>query len=139
MSKKRKGKYTAEETKAYDLMYKSQDFKQVGGIKYEWVDITFYMIDHPKYKGLSGNAVKLYTYLRKWAYNSEMWKKTERFEYSQSLAQRDNIMSQAEAKRSLDELWKSGFIDKVGKGRKGTNIWKFSNRWYTGEPIGYVD
>ena len=139
MGKKKKTKYTPEQTKAYELRYKKQDFKQVQGEKYEWVDITFYMLDHQKFKDLSGNATKLYLYLLQWAYRSEEWKKTEIFEYSQSLAQKNKIMSQAEAKRSLDELWKNGFIDKVGRGFRGTNTWKFSNRWYTGEPIDYIE
>lgn len=44
MARKKKKVYTAEETKAYELRYKRQDFKQVGGEKYEWVDLTFYML-----------------------------------------------------------------------------------------------
>ena len=83
MGRKKKKVYTAEETKAYELRYKRQDFKQVGGERYEWVDLTFYMLNHTKFKQLSGNAVKLYLYLVQWAYRSENWFKTETFEYSQ--------------------------------------------------------
>lgn len=137
MSKRGKKKYTKEETEAFNRRYLSQDFKQVKDKKYEWVDITFYMLDHDKCLGLSGNAFKLYAYMRKWAYMSEDWKKTNTFEYSQSLAQTKNIMSQAEAKRCLNELWEKGFIEKLSRGKRGTNRWKFSSRRYTGQPKDY--
>ena len=136
---KRKKQYTKEETKAYELRYKRQDFKQVGGERYEWVDMTFYMLNHQKFKNLSGNAVKLYLYLIQWAYRSENWLKTETFEYSQSMSQRNGFMSISEAKRSLNELWDNGFIDKVGYNYRRTAVWKFSNRWYTGLPESFVE
>ena len=138
MGRKKKKVYTAEETKAYELRYKRQDFKQVGGERYEWVDLTFYMLNHTNFKQLSGNAVKLYLYLVQWAYRSENWFKTETFEYSQSMAERNGVMSIAEAKRSLNELWDKGFIDKVGYNYRRTATWKFSNRWYTCEPKYFI-
>lgn len=44
---KRKRKYSPEETRKYERRYKRQPFKQPDdNTKYEWVDMTFYMLDH---------------------------------------------------------------------------------------------
>lgn len=124
--------YTKEETIAYENRYKKQPFKQCMSDRYEWVDLTFYMIDHPSYIKLSVYATKLYTYMRKWAYQNEQWKKTGKFPYSQSMAENIGIMSTSQAKRCLDELWEKGFLDKEGYDYRNTALWSFSNRWYTG-------
>lgn len=132
--KRTKRKYSYEETKQYEKRYKNQPFKQVQTEKYEWVDLTFYMMDHPNFATLDVYSTKLYLYMRQWAYRSEKWKKEGVFEFSRSLARNKNIMSEAQAKRSLDTLWERGFIDKMGYGNKHTMLWSFSDRWYRGGP-----
>ncbi|MDD3397915.1 MAG: hypothetical protein PHR96_05200 [Clostridia bacterium] len=131
MSKKKK-QYTAEQTKQYEARYKKQSFKQSEGEKYEWVDITFYMMDHKSFKELSVYATKLYLYMRQWAYRNEEWKKTGIFPYAQSMMSRLGIMSISQTKRALNELWEKGFLDKHEYGVGGVARWSFSNRWYIG-------
>lgn len=47
----RKRKYSPEETRKYERRYKRQPFKQPDdNTKYEWVDMTFYMLDHEQFK-----------------------------------------------------------------------------------------
>lgn len=131
MARKKK-QYSPQETRAYEQRYKKQPFKQVESEKYEWVDMTFYMLDHERFRELSVYATKLYMYMRQWAYKSEMWQEKQVFPYSQSMAQNIGIMSTSQAKRAIKELWEKGFIDKVGYDYRRTALYKFSNRWYVG-------
>ena len=71
--------------------------------------------------------------MRQWAYKNKEWGKTGVFAYSQTMAHSIGIMSVAQTKRCLAELWEKGFIDKAGYDEHRTALWKFSNRWYTGE------
>lgn len=133
MATRKNNKYSAEETRYYEQRFKKQSFKQVDeNVKYEWVDITFYMLDHPSFINLSVYASKLYIYMLKWAYKNEMWKQKGVFPYSQTMASNIGIMSTSQAKRCLNELWEKGFIDKQGKDYRNTTLWSFSNRWYVG-------
>lgn len=130
---KRKRKYSPEETRKYERRYKRQPFKQPDdNTKYEWVDMTFYMLDHEQFKKLSVYSTKLYLYMRQWAYKNEEWKSTGIFTYSQSMAHSTGIMSTSQAKRCLKELWEKGFIDKQGYNKNRTALWSFSDRWYKG-------
>lgn len=130
---KKKKVYTPQETKAYEQRYTSQPFKQCQtNTKYEWIDITFYMLDHENFRTLSVYATKLYLYMRQWAYNSQMWKEKQVFPYSQTMASNIGIMSTSQAKRCLNELWEKGFIDKMGYDYNRTTLWAFSDRWYVG-------
>lgn len=132
MSRKKK-EYTPQETKAYEQRYKSQPFKQPqNNVHYEWVDMTFYMLNHESFRTLSVYATKLYLYMRQWAYNCQMWKEKQVFPYSQTMASNIGIMSTSQAKRSLKELWEKGFIDKMGYDYNRTSLWAFSDRWYGG-------
>lgn len=129
----RKKKYTAEQTRQFEQRYKAQPFKQcMTDIKYEYVDITFYMLDHKNFRELSVYSTKLYLYMRQWAYRSEMWKEKQVFPFSRSMAHNIGIMSESQAKRSLKELHEKGFIDKAGFDYNRTALWKFSDRWYKG-------
>lgn len=68
---RRKRKYSPEETIKYERRYKRQLFKQPDdNSRYEWVDMTFYMLDHQQFKKLSVYSTKLYLYMRQWAYKS---------------------------------------------------------------------
>lgn len=133
MSKKKKC-FSVEETKYYEQRFKRQSFKQpINEQRYEWVDLTFYMMDHYQFRSLSPYSTKLYLYMRQWAYKNKEWGKTGVFAYSQTMAHSIGIMSVAQTKRCLAELWEKGFIDKAGYDEHRTALWKFSNRWYTGE------
>ena len=102
---RKKKHFSIEETKYYEQRFKRQPFKQpMNEQRYEWVDLTFYMMDHYQFRSLSPYSTKLYLYMRQWAYKNKEWGKTEVFAYSQTMAHSIGIMSVAQTKRCLAEL-----------------------------------
>lgn len=85
------------------------------------------MLDSKAFISLSGNAVKLYLYLKMWACGRDG------VQYSASMAQ--GFMAPNTFRRSRDELLEKGFIDfpnkMSAKYKRETCEFEFSNRWQT--------
>lgn len=89
-----------------------------------YISLTKSMLLHENYLSLSPNSMKLYNYMKLWACGKKQ------FKYSYSLAN-DVIGSRTTIYRSILELEKKGFIERVSVSRQvgyGT-IYEFSNKW----------
>lgn len=134
MSKKHK--YTAEQTRNFERIFRVQEFEQPKDIdKNAYIHLTSYMLKHKNYIALSVYAKTAYTYMRDWARYSTIWLESGEFEYSVSMLENIGVMSSRQAKRCFDELEQSGFILRVNYNRAGareTARWRFIDTWFSG-------
>ena len=92
-----------------------------------------YMIMHPNYLSLSGNAVKIYTLMR-----AKIWEdinkyaKDKTFEFSANKIEAKGIMVKKTCIKALRELEHYGFIRKENNATFQSGItqrWSFSDEW----------
>lgn len=96
-----------------------------------YVRLGFSLINHPKFQNLSGNAIKLYIYMREWAYRKE--KSNGQFlTYTLKLAKDIMNVSEPTANKAILELERNGFIIRLNNSKynKEATRWQFVSDWY---------
>lgn len=96
-----------------------------------YIRLAYGLIDSEAFLGLSGNAVKLYIYMREWAYKKEH-SDGNALTYTLGLAKERLRISEPTANKALLELEKKGFIKRKNNSRatREPTQWEFSDKWY---------
>ena len=96
-----------------------------------YVRLNYDLLDSEAFLGLSGNAVKLYIYMREWAYRKEK-SDGKSLTYTVRFASERLQLSIPTANKALLELEKKGFIKRLNnsKASREATVWEFSDKWY---------
>lgn len=99
-----------------------------------YVRLAHTLLDNEVFKGLSGNAFKLYVYMRQWAYRKEQ-SNGQYLTYSLSLAKKALGVSEPTANKAILELESKGIIKRLNNSRwaRKASQWEFVNDWYKKE------
>lgn len=99
-----------------------------------YVRLAYGFLDYELIKGLSGNAFKLYVYMREWAYRNEK-SNGQYLTYSLSLAKKALGVSEPTANKALLELESKKIIKRLNNSRyaREASQWEFTNEWYKKE------
>jgi Fic family protein len=104
-----------------------ENTKQLDG----YIRLAYGLLDNEVFKGLSGNAFKLYVYMREWAYRNEK-SNGQYLTYSLSLAQKALGVSEPTANKALLELESKHIIKRLNNSRyaREASQWEFTDEWY---------
>lgn len=96
-----------------------------------YIRLAYGLIDSEAFLGLSGNAVKLYIYMREWAYKKEH-SDGNALTYTLGLAKERLRISEPTANKALLELEQKGFIERKNNSRatREPTQWEFTDKWY---------
>lgn len=99
-----------------------------------YIRLAHSFLDNEVIRELSGNAFKLYVYMRQWAYRKEN-SNGEYLTYTLSLAKKALNVSEPTANKAILELESKGLIKRLNNSRyaREASQWKFSEEWYTGK------
>lgn len=117
-------------------IYKIQDFEQPSKEEKRYIRLSHYMLHNINYIRLSSSAKVLLMYMLDWAFASEEFAKTQKFNYSTTMLDRQGVMSNKTTIKALEELQYYGFIQKENNATQDSGItqkWSFINEWYKGE------
>lgn len=135
MGRKKKFVSELQQLKEKNL-YQIQDFEQPIGIDKRHIRLTHYMMYHINYRKLSSSAMVVLSYMKDWAFASEEYIRTKKFDFSTTMLSNLGVMSNKTTMRAFEELQHYGFIQKENNATKDSGItqkWSFTCEWYKGE------
>lgn len=99
-----------------------------------YVRLAHTLLDSEAFRNLSGNAFKLYVYMRQWAYRQEK-SNGEYLTYTLTLVQKVLGVSEPTANKAILELEKKGIIKRLNNSRyrREASQWRFVKEWYEKE------